>query len=223
MTPRRTPFEPLFEELPPTLPVFPLAGVLLLPRGHLPLNIFEPRYLAMVGDALGQGRMIGMIQPRPPELVDGGPDIYATGCAGRITSFSETDDGRFLITLTGVCRFRIGAELPLSAGGYRQVRADYGAFRDDLAAPTDNTVDRTRLREVLSTYFEQHQIPACWDAIADTDDETLITSLAMACAFSPTEKQALLESRNLYDRSETLIALLEMAVYGGVDRYVPNC
>jgi Lon protease-like protein len=212
------PFTPSFEQLPEAMPVFPLPGALLLPRGHMPLNIFEPRYLAMTAHALGQPhRTIGMIQPRSEgSTMKGTPDLFETGCAGRITSFAETDDGRFLITLTGVCRFHIAEELPADPTGFRLVRPDFSAYRTDLdPVAGQGRIDRDRLRTVLETYFDQNKIRACWETIAETDDETLVTSLAMACAFQPMEKQALLESDNLYDRCQTLIALLEMSVHDG--------
>ena len=185
---RRGSFDPGMGDLPDEIPVFPLPGALLLPRGHLPLNIFEPRYLAMTSDALGApGRMIGMIQPHAAET-DASPSgpvpLCRTGCAGRITAFSETDDGRFLITLTGVARFHADEELAPAPGGYRRIAPDFAPFLGDLNAPGAIGIDRERLRTVLATYFDLNRIRACWDTISDTDDETLVTSLAMACAFS---------------------------------------
>ena len=218
-----TPFDPKLSELPDRLPVFPLSGVLLLPRGHLPLNIFEPRYLAMTRAALGQPqRLVGMIQPRAADDPDS-DTLFQTGCAGRITSFAETDDGRFLITLTGVSRFNLARELGVTAGGYREVAPDFGPFESDLRATEQrDLIDRDKLKAVLECYFDKNKIKACWDTISDTDDETLVTSLAMACAFPSSEKQALLESRNLYDRCETLIALLQMAVHSGAATVQPS-
>lgn len=223
------PFDPEFSELPKTLPVFPLGGALLLPRGHLPLNIFEPRYLNMVKDALGRDRMIGMVQPRmsreahisgnwpdSDDAFDDHPPLFATGCAGRISAFSETEDGRFLITLTGVCRFNIVDELPGSPGGYRLVRGDFVPWRHDLEehpTDTDPPLDRPRLRTALDAYFAQHSLRSCWDTISDTDDEMLITAIAMGCHLSPLEKQALLECTSLYDRGDMLTTLLEMAAH----------
>ena len=208
------PFDPQLSELPDRIAVFPLSGVLLLPRGHLPLNIFEPRYLAMIRAVLGQPqRLIGMIQPRTSNGPGSGT-LFQTGCAGRITSFAETDDGRFLITLTGVSRFNLVRELGLTAGGYREVAPDFAPFESDLLANEQrNLIDRDKLKAVLESYFDKNKIKACWNTISDTDDETLVTSIAMACAFPSSEKQALLESRNLYDRCQTLIALLEMAAH----------
>ena len=144
------------DTLPATLPIFPLAGVLLLPHGQLPLNIFEPRYLAMVSEAMSGARLIGMVQPVRPEDEGGeAPAVYGTGCAGRITGFEETDDGRFLITLTGLCRFDIAEELPLDESGFRPVRADYSRFAADLDEPAACRVNRDRLLMALDAFFKQ--------------------------------------------------------------------
>jgi hypothetical protein len=195
--------------LPDILPIFPLAGVLLLPRGRLPLNIFEPRYLAMTRDALGGERLIGMIQPSDPREGGTNPAVYPIGCAGRITSFSETDDGRYLITLTGVSRFRIGEELPLLSG-YRRVAPQWEAFGGDLE-PIEPGFDRDRLIRELRTYFTQRQMEADWSLIEKAPAEHLVSSIAMLCPFAPSEKQALLEAANLDARAELLTALVEMA------------
>jgi uncharacterized protein len=195
-----------------TLPIFPLAGVLLLPRGRLPLNIFEPRYLAMTRDALAGDRLIGMVQPSDPnQPASGNPPVYPTGCAGRITSFSETEDGRYLITLTGLCRFRIREELPLHRG-YRRVVPRWDEFADDLRNPRKPGFDRDRLIRGLRSYFEKHQIKAEWDAIDSVPGDRLVTSIAMVCPFEPSEKQALLEAGDLEKRAELLTAIVEMAV-----------
>ena len=208
------PFGTRYEELPATLPVFPLTGVLLLPRGKLPLNIFEPRYLTMTGDALGAGRLIGMIQPRlandPAEV----PALYETGCAGRITQFAETDDGRYLITLTGVCRFAILEEVA-SMRGYRRAKVDWSRFRGDLDEPAVVSLDREALVERLQRYFDGKGIQADWNSIRATPDERLVTTLAMVCPFEPGEKQGLLECPSLGERSAMLMALIEMAAAGG--------
>jgi uncharacterized protein len=197
-----------------TLPIFPLAGVLLLPRGRLPLNIFEPRYLAMTRDALAGDRLVGMVQPSDPnQPAAGNPPVYPTGCAGRITSFSETEDGRYLITLTGLCRFRIREELPLQSG-YRRVVPRWDEFASDLRNPRDPGFDRERLIRSLRSYFEKHQIKAEWDAIDSVPGDRLVTSIAMVCPFEPSEKQALLEAGDLDQRAELLTAIVEMAVMG---------
>src|SRR6516165_12251220 len=197
--------------LPSILPIFPLTGVLLLPRGRLPLNIFEPRYLAMTRDALAGERLIGMVQPSDPRVAADNPSVYATGCAGRVTSFSETDDGRFLITLTGISRFRIREELPLLEG-YRRVVPEWADFARDLEADENAGFDRDRLIRGLKGFFQHHQISADWDAIASTPVDRLVTSIAMMCPFEPSEKQALLEASDLDDRARLLTAIVEMAV-----------
>lgn len=202
----------LLGSLPEIIPVFPLPGVLLLPRGKLPLNIFEPRYVAMVDDALGAPhRVIGMIQP-----LEGGrgepPALYPIGCLGRITSFTENEGGRFryLITLSGVCRFTIREELELRRG-YRRVRADYGPWSRDLEPRAVEGLDRPQLLQTLKRYFTANEISADWETIADTPDDRLITTLAMVCPFSANEKQALLEAADPQARAKTLMALMEMA------------
>ena len=196
--------------LPAILPIFPLTGVLLLPRGRLPLNIFEPRYLAMTHDALAGERLIGMVQPSDPAAPGGNPPVYPTGCAGRITSFSETEDGRYLITLTGISRFRIGEELPM-LDGYRRVVPQWGEFTRDLAGEDETSFDRDRLLRGLKGYFQQHQISADWDAVTAVPGERLVTSIAMICPFDPSEKQALLEAPDLDERARLLMAIIEMA------------
>lgn len=197
--------------LPAIIPIFPLTGVLLLPRGRLPLNIFEPRYLAMTRDALAGERLIGMVQPSDPAAVGNNPPVYPTGCAGRITSFTETDDGRFLITLTGISRFRIREELPL-VEGYRRVVPDWDAFARDLGNEEEPGFERERLMRGLKGYFQHHQISADWDAINAVSGERLVTSIAMICPFDPSEKQALLEAPGLAERARLLTAIVEMAV-----------
>ena len=196
--------------LPSILPIFPLTGVLLLPRGRLPLNIFEPRYLAMTRDALAGERLIGMVQPSDPQAAGDNPPVYPTGCAGRITSFSETDDGRFLITLTGISRFHIREELPLLEG-YRRVVPDWRDFARDLAGDDEPSFDRERLLRGLRAYFQHHRIEADWDAITSVPGERLVTSIAMICPFEPSEKQALLEAPDLGERAQLLTAIVEMA------------
>jgi hypothetical protein len=210
-------FAPSFDTLPATLPIFPLPGALLLPGGKLPLQIFEPRYLMMTRDALASDRLIGMIQPRDQDsesqsLVSHTAALYPVGCAGRITSFSETDDGRFLITLTGVCRFAITREIP-TVGGYRRVVPDFDRFRADLAPDESPVVDRRRLLNALQAYFANQQISIDLGAIGEIPDDKLITSLAMVCPFDAKEKQALLESADLAERSRVMTALLELGLF----------
>lgn len=205
------PFDPTIDQLPEIVPIFPLTGVLLLPRGKLPLNVFEPRYLAMTEDALSGNRMIGIIQPSDPLSRASVPPVYPIGCAGRITSFSETDDGRYLITLTGVCRFETVRELPI-VRGYRRVDVSWERFAADLEEPGPALFDRARLVEGLRTYFKIQGISANWDAIESTPDERLVTSLAMICPFEPSEKQALLECGSLSERASMMVAIIEMSV-----------
>ena len=198
--------------LPPQLPVFPLTGVLLLPRGRLPLNIFEKRYLAMFDDALAGDRLIGMIQPSDAAASDPNPALFRVGCAGRITSFNESGDGRYLVALDGVSRFRITEELPLHRG-YRRVAPDWSPFTADLTEE-ELSLDRRRLIELLQAYFRQQQLSANWDAIGQAPDERLLTSLAMICPFQPSEKQMLLEAGCLSDRARLMMSLLEIAIAG---------
>ena len=207
----RSVFDPGFEGLPQVLPIFPLPGILLLPGGRLPLNIFEPRYVAMVRDALSGERLIGMIQPNEPAEDVGAAPVYGTGCAGRITAFSETDDGRYLITLTGLIRFDVARELP-ALSGYRRVMPDFARFRGDLADDPAQ-IDREAFLDALGTYLEAAGIEGDWKAIEETDDEPLVTSLAMICPFAAPEKQALLEAMSLPERVETMTAIMEMAVH----------
>jgi len=201
---------------PRILPIFPLSGVLLLPGGQLPLNIFEPRYLAMVRDALAGERMIGMVQPRDPtkdvEAADiGAADVYNIGCAGRITAFSETPDDRNLITLTGIIRFEIEHELP-SIDGYRRVTADYSRFQGDLD-DEENGIDRDHLFTVLGAYFDATGIEGDWAAIKKTESVLLVTSLAMVCPFDGAEKQALLEAQTLRERVAAMTTIMELAAH----------
>lgn len=201
-------------QLPAELPIFPLPGVLLLPHGHLPLHIFEPRYLNMVEHVLGGSRMVGMIQPSEsvPHPVPDAAEIYRTGCAGRIISFAETDEGSYLITLRGVCRFRTVEELPQVAG-YRRVSPDFAPFHRDLEEPGDNRIDRGRLIDAARVYLHFRDATTDWSAVASASDQMLVNSLAMTCPFEPREKQALLECTDFAEQSDMLIALLEMAVH----------
>lgn len=203
-------FRTRFEDLPSEFAVFPLPGVLLLPRGRLPLNIFEQRYLAMTEDALSQGRMFGMIQPDPglPDTANG-PSLYRVGCLGRLSSFSETDDGRLLITLTGLARFSIASEIDMRRG-YRRVIGDFSRFRTDMNEPEEPTIDRDAMLDALRGYFVRRGVEPNWDAIHRLADDALVVTLAMVCPFEPIEKQALLEAPSEAERAETLLALLRM-------------
>ncbi|TPG58046.1 peptidase S16 [Roseomonas nepalensis] len=196
--------------LPAEIAVFPLTGALLLPGGRLPLNIFEPRYLALVEASLAQGRVFGMIQPDPAASPQpDGPGLYKVGCLGRLTSFSETEDGRFLISLTGTIRFQVAAELP-GRDGYRRVRADYSPFSTDLEDPAPAEMDRPELLSALRAYFRAKGIDANWEAIEQLEDESLITTLCMVCPFEPLEKQALLEAQDPAARAAMLVTMLRM-------------
>ena len=196
-------------DLPEIVPVFPLTGVILLPRAQLPLNIFEPRYLNMVDDAMAGDRIIGLIQPLTG-LDNPQPPLARVGCAGRITSFNETSDGRYLITLTGICRFNVTGELQVKTP-YRQVRADFAPFEADLRAPDPAAdFDRDHFLDALRPYLEHRGLNVDWDTAEAAPQEALINSLAMALPFEPPEKQALLEAMTLEDRAEALTALLRI-------------
>jgi len=201
------------EDLPPTLDIFPLTGLVLLPRGQLPLNVFEPRYLALVDSALSGTRLIGMIQPTQHEDKVLKPALSAIGCAGRLTSYRESDDGRYLITLTGVCRFRVAEELETDAP-YRIVKPDFAPFVGDLAPVGEGDFPRDRLLAALRDYLSRRDLKADWRSVMGAAPEALVNALAMLCPFEPAEKQALLEAPGWLERVDTLIALLEMANAG---------
>ncbi|MFM7444106.1 MAG: LON peptidase substrate-binding domain-containing protein [Tabrizicola sp.] len=201
-------------DLPDTIPVFPLPGAMLLPRGHLPLHIFEPRYLAMIEDCMKTpSRLIGMICPR--ETPGGEKRLQAIGCAGRLTAFSETEDGRYMITLTGISRFRIREEVQ-GFTPYRRCLVDWSAFARDLGpAESDPGLDRPALMESLQRYFQAEGLSTDWDSLQDAEPELLINALSMLSPFSAEDKQALLEAPDLVTRRETLVTLIEFALCGG--------
>ncbi|MDO9709863.1 LON peptidase substrate-binding domain-containing protein [Paracraurococcus lichenis] len=207
-------FHPSLADLPAEIAVFPLSGALLLPGGRLPLNIFEPRYLAMTQDSLAGGRMFGMIQPEPgAPRGPAGPGLYRIGCLGRLSSFAETEDGRLLITLTGVIRFRVAEELEMRRG-YRRVRADYAGFEADLdLSERPAGIDRVALLGALRPFFRARGIEANWEAIEQTSDQLLVLTLAMVCPFEVREKQALLEAPTPEERAAMLVALLEIGAH----------
>ena len=215
----RSPFDPDFEALPARLPIFPLPGALLLPGGRLPLNIFEPRYLEMFEEALGGPRLIGMIQPNVETGEPGSAPLHDIGCAGRIAAFSETEDGRFLVTLSGVIRFAVTEELP--ACSYRKVRPDYSPYQDDLT-PDAGSIERERLLVALKAYFQAQTIDGDWNSIEQADDERLVIALSMLCPLQPWEKQLLLEADGLSRRAEALTALLESAIHEPEEAPRPN-
>lgn len=204
-------------DLPGTIPVFPLPGALLLPRARLPLHIFEPRYLAMLDDALKtQHRLIGMVQPRD---VPGSSDrrLHSIGCAGRVTAFSETEDGRYMITLSGVSRYRITREVS-GFTPYLKADVDWNGFdRDQGTTEKDPGFDRPHFLALLQRFFEAQEMRTDWDSLNEAEDELLINSLSMLCPFEPEDKQALLEAPSLSTRRETLVTLIEFALRGGAN------
>jgi uncharacterized protein len=201
-------------DLPEIISVFPLPGALLLPRGQMPLNIFEPRYLALVDDALRDGhRLIGMIQPDPAHPgTEDRPGLYKIGCAGRITQLAETGDGRYLLQLTGVARFRIVEELKV-ATAYRQCRVDFMPFTDDFVARKgEEAVDRKAVLVALSDFLKANDLKADWAGIETASNEALVNALAMMSPYDPAEKQAMLEAPDLKTRAEILVAVTEIAL-----------
>lgn len=199
------------KDVPEIVPVFPLPSALLLPRADMPLNIFEPRYVAMVDAAIARDRLIGMIQPddAAPATVHG-PALRSVGCLGRIISFAETGDGRYLITLTGVARFRVLEEVMTNCP-FRECRISCEPFGVDFADEQEE-IDRTSVLRAFRAYLDAHRLTACWETVNSAPDETLINALAMMAPFGPAEKQALLEAPTLSARADTLIAITELAL-----------
>jgi len=208
------------KDLPDVIPIFPLPGALLLPRARVPLHIFEPRYLAMIEDCMKTPqRLIGMIQSRDLPGSDE-KTLHSIGCAGRLTAFSETEDGRYLITLTGISRFRVRKEVAGFAP-YRRTEVDWADFtRDQGQEETDPGLDRARFFDLLKRFFSMHQLSTDWGSLTDAEDELLINSLSMLCPFEPDDKQALLEAPSLETRRETLVMLMEFGLHGGDDEMV---
>ena len=204
--------------LPTVLPVFPIGGAVLLPRGVMPLNIFEPRYLAMIRDAMAGDKLIGMIQPRAAgdDTGKGRAGLFDVGCAGRITEFHETGDGRMVIALTGVARFAITRELDVTTP-YRQVMPDFDAFADDDTGEPRPLAPaaRSALETTLRAYLDTQGLSADWKAVSEADDDSLVTTLSAVCPFDPVERQALLEARDLPARAATLNALMTFAQGSG--------
>ncbi len=204
-------------DLPSVVPLFPLPGALLLPRARLPLHLFEPRYLAMLDDVLkSSDRLIGMIQPRD---VPGSNEkrLHAIGCAGRVTAFSETEDGRYMITLTGISRFRVAREVE-GFSPYRRAEVDWAPFNRDLGAQeSDPEFQRKPFLALLGRYFQAQELSTDWGSLKEADDELLINSLSMLCPLPPEDRQALLEAPTLTTRRETLVTLFEFALRGGTD------
>ncbi|WP_128254915.1 LON peptidase substrate-binding domain-containing protein [Falsirhodobacter deserti] len=202
-------------DLPETLPLFPLPGALLLPRARLPLHVYEPRYLQMLDDMMKTPqRMVGIIQPREGPA---GERLHSIGCAGRLTGFSETEDGRYMITLSGISRFRLTEETQ-GFHPYRKGRVDWSSFTRDLGgAEGDPAFDRKAFMATLSRYFEAMELSTDWGSLKDAEEELLINSLSMLCPFPPEDKQALLEAPSLVTRRETLVTLIEFALRGGLN------
>ncbi len=201
-------------DLPDTIPVFPLPGALLLPRSRLPLHLFEPRYLAMLDDVLKtSSRLIGMVQPY--EAADGGNRLHAIGCAGKVTAFSETEDGRYMITMAGASRFRVIEEVEGFAP-YRRCKVAWQGFENDLGpAEKDPEFDRPVFMDALGRYLTEAGLSTDWESLGEAEDELLINSLSMLCPFEPEDKQALLEAPSLTTRRETLMTLIEYSLRGG--------
>ena len=200
-------------DLPAVIPLFPLSGALLLPRVELPLNIFEPRYLAMFDMALASTRLIGIVQPAFEGSSDQArPPLSKIGCLGRITGFQESGDGRYYITLTGVSRYTIDDELH-TLTPYRQARVDYQPFKDDLSpGEGEEDVNRIKLLEIFQRYLDANQMEADWRSVDDAPNEPLVNALSMMAPYGPREKQALLEALTLNDRAEMLIAMTELSL-----------
>jgi Lon protease-like protein len=202
-------------DMPDVLPLFPLSGALLLPRGQLPLNIFEPRYLAMIDDVLRSHRMIGMIQPDPEGAERPVPPLFRVGCAGRITQFAETGDGRYVISLTGVARFALVEEL-VTTTPYRQSRIDCAAFASDFQPSLgEEQVDRGGVLKALRDFAEENNLQIDWQSINQAPNEALVNALSMMGPFGPREKQALLEAEDLKGRAEVLVAITEIELARG--------
>jgi uncharacterized protein len=201
------------QDLPPRLPVFPLRGAILLPRATLPLNIFEPRYLAMLHDTLAGSRLIGIIQPaRNGSPQSKSSPLRSVGCAGRVTTYQELDDGRLAITLTGICRFEVIGEAATPTA-YRIASVTYDRFVQDLTQGLgENDVDRAGLLRVLKSYLEQNRLEADWTSIERASSESLVNALSIMAPYGTEEKQALLEARDLKTRAEVLVALAEMEI-----------
>ena len=202
-------------DLPRSLPIFPLPGALLLPRARLPLHIFEPRYLSMLDDALkSSDRLIGMIQPRDGPA-SGKSSLHSIGCAGRVTGFSETEDGRYMITLAGISRFRVVKEVE-GFHPYRRCAVNWDSFERDLGgAEHDTAFDRVSFFSARIQFFETEELKTDWESLKEADDELLINSLSMLCPFEPEDKQALLDAPSLETRRETLVTLIQFALRGG--------
>jgi len=204
---KQNPYAPSFDDLPNVLPIFPLTGVLLLPHGELPLNLFEPRYLEMFDAALASNRLIGMIQR------DERGKIYQAGCVGKIINFTQTSDGRYEIILSGICRFHVEQELKTTTS-YRQIAPNWKNFNTDLDPASKLDINREKLLKLLDIYFQSEQIGCDWKKIQEASDARLINCLSMICPFNAQEKQALLEAKCHKTRADLLMTLLEIVSHG---------
>jgi len=203
---------PPFEDLPRTIRVFPLPGILLLPGGQLPLHLFEERYRDLIRDSIADDRMIGVMQPRNPDHNEWAPELYPIGCLGRVVSFRESEDGRYYITLAGICRFNATGEAEADTL-YRRFDVDYAPYAADMEENDEGTlVERETFMPALKTFLTQYQVNVDWDALENVDDAPLIRSLAMTCPFEPSEKQAILEAASPAERAKLVAALVQMAV-----------
>ncbi len=209
----KNPYVSDLSTLPDVIPIFPLTGVLLLPHGNLPLNIFEPRYVAMVEDVVQTHRIIGMIQPKESDTKGKG-EIYKIGCAGKITEFLENPDGTFFITLAGICRFETEQELDVTTL-YRQVKPDWSTFEKDLDIKKNLGIDRNKLYTLLRAYFTYEGMSCDFEKFEEIEDAKLMTCLSMICSLEPMEKQALLEEVCCIKRAEIFMAMIEMAIKSG--------
>jgi Lon protease-like protein len=210
----RNPFLPKFSDLPRELPVFPLAGAVVMPGVQLPLNIFEPRYLSMVRDALKADHLIGMLQPRPDTSFDEAPEIHQVGCAGRISSYSETNDGRIVLILTGVCRFQVAEELAIRRG-YRRVRPDWERFAIDYHPSEEVLPGREDFMTSLRAYCTLREVEVPWDDVGKMGDAELVNLLCAHLPLDPEDKQALIETVDLCGRGQLMAGLMDMASAAG--------
>jgi uncharacterized protein len=199
-----------FDEISRTIALFPLGGALLLPRGQMPLNIFEPRYLDMIREAMNDTHLIGMVQPLDPTSTELEPEIYRTGCVGRIDAFKETQNATMLITLTGLCRFQVIEELPMTQP-YRRALVSYAKYHRDMDVVESSGFKRQELFAALQGYLDMKELDTDWKSLEKISDESLVSSLAMMCPFEPSEKQALLEADTLAQRGEILTMLMQFA------------
>jgi Lon protease-like protein len=204
------------DDVPAVIPIFPLESALLLPRGQLPLNVFEPRYIAMLDDVIKSHRVIGMVQPDAEAVeADGSSRLFSIGCAGRVTQFAETGDGRYLVTLTGIARYRIVEEIA-AVTPYRQCRVDFTAFEQDFEpAAGEEAVDRDGVLKALGNFADANQLQIDWKSVREAPNESLVNALSMMSPYGPKEKQALLEAPDLRSRADVLIAITEVALARG--------